>query len=135
MAATVAKRRVKGLGGKDTRVDGRACRTSAQTCPQRGANGVGRAVGQGRRQSRLAETASPARISGLTPPLGSRTLVCLDLPQPQAEQGLRKTVLDRRGVCLRGNDAFDGKALSPYPVVFRQSLTEVLGNLAADLLT
>jgi hypothetical protein len=38
----------------------------------------------------------PARISGLTSPLGSNcSSFCLDLPYPQAEQGLQKTVLDR----------------------------------------
>ncbi len=52
--------------------DSRACRTSAQTRSQRGANGVGRVVGQGRRQSRWAETASPARNSGLAEASGRR---------------------------------------------------------------
>src|SRR5919199_2125649 len=42
--------------------------------------------------------------------LAQEQALCLAMPQPQAEQGLQKTVLDGRGVCLRSNDVFDGIA-------------------------
>ena len=82
-------------------------RTSAQTCPGGGADGVDRRVAaQGRREDRLAEALAPARISDPSAALGGRTFSCLDLPQPKEE------LRDRERLCASG-EAFMYAAVIP----------------------
>jgi hypothetical protein len=44
----------------------------------------------------------------------------LDLPQPPDDKRLLAAVLDGRGVRLCSDDVFDGRAVSPCLIVFRQ---------------
>jgi hypothetical protein len=50
--------------------------------------------------------------------LGCRENICVDLSQPQDEQGLRAASCYERSFHLRGYDSSDGKALSPCAIVF-----------------
>src|SRR5215212_3193814 len=106
------------LGGEGFRMECGTGRTSTQTCPRRSADEVGGGIGQGRQDSRLAEGSATAGISASPTPLGGGTHVRLAVPQPAHEQGLREAVLDRRGVCLRGDDPPNGEAVDPCPIVF-----------------
>lgn len=60
-------------------------RTSAQTSPRRSADELGKGIGQGRKDSRLARATASAEISGPSTPLGGGTLICLDWPQQKDE--------------------------------------------------
>jgi hypothetical protein len=54
-------------------------RTSSQSCPRRSTDELGRGIGQGRQDSRLAEASATAGISGPSTPLGGGTLICLEI--------------------------------------------------------
>src|SRR5215210_2577232 len=64
------RRKRQRLGGEGFRMECGTGRTSAQTCPRRSTDELGRGIGQGRQDSRLAEASATAGISGPSTPLG-----------------------------------------------------------------
>jgi putative transposase len=52
----------------------------------------------------------PRGVSGSPAPLGGGAFFCLDLPQPQDEQGLREAVCERRSVRIRCHVSPHGEA-------------------------
>ena len=65
----------------------------------------------------------PGVFSGLAEEVGGGAHLRVDLLQPEDGQGLREVVRHRRVLCLRGDDAADGEAVSPcVGGVSRQSL-------------
>jgi putative transposase len=100
-------------------------RRPCKPAPDTSVDGVGGAVGQRRCDGGLARAPATTGIHGLAAALGCRENVCVDLPQPKDEQGLRAASCYERSFHLRSNDSSDGKALGPCSIVFGQSLYEV----------
>src|SRR5829696_9139569 len=97
-------------------------RASTKARSRRGVDGVGQGVGKGRREGRLAEAPTTARVRGAAEEVGSGEDDRLDRPQQAYEQGLRASAGERRSVHLRGYEPPDAQAFGSLMRFFGQSL-------------
>jgi hypothetical protein len=112
------------VGRGDPRPQRRGRAQAAQAGPRGDGADLGRKVGQGGRDDRLAEADAAARVSGVAQEVGGGAYLLLAGPKPTNEQGLQKAVRERGGVRLRGDDTADGEAVGPCLKLSRQFLEE-----------
>ena len=83
---------------------------------------MGRGVGQGRREGRLAEANAAEGLSGIAKEVGSGADILLVGPEQTDEQGLREAVRQHTSVRLRSHDPSNGEAVDPCLRISRQFL-------------
>ena len=83
------------VGRRGLELECGGCAQASQTYTGEGGKEVGRRVGQGGREGRLAKAHAAERLSGVTPQMGSGKDLLLALSEQEDEQGLREVVRNR----------------------------------------
>jgi transposase len=83
---------------------------------------VGRRVGQGGQEGRLAEADAAARVRGPASQVGGRANLLVALSEQEDEQRLRAAVRQRGSVRLRGHDTSDGEQVGSCLRISKQFL-------------